>query len=139
MGVMLGHRPTEAGVLPDEWPVFAIGSLGAGSTPPIKAGPFGSALTKDIYVPEGYKVYGQEQVIRGDHRYGDYFVTAKKYRELESCAVRPGDRRPLVGTSSWCPTGSSSASDYHARSSVSALGRHGYRLADFFSSRFESA
>ena len=99
MGVMLGHRPTEAGVLPDEWPVFAIGSLGAGSTPPIKAGPFGSALTKDIYVPEGYKVYGQEQVIRGDHRYGDYFVTAKKYRELESCAVRPGDiLLSLVGT-----------------------------------------
>jgi type I restriction enzyme S subunit len=44
-------------------------------------------------------VYGQEQVIRGDYLYGDYFISAKKYRELESCAVRPGDvLLSLVGT-----------------------------------------
>ncbi len=67
--------------------------------PPIKAGPFGSSLTKDTYVPAGYKVYGQEQVIRGDYLYGDYFIPLKKYRELESCAVRPGDvLLSLVGT-----------------------------------------
>src|SRR5882757_6975792 len=32
-------------------------ALGDGRTPPIKAGPFGSSLTKDQYVPEGYKIY----------------------------------------------------------------------------------
>ena len=37
----------------------------------IKAGPFGSALKKQFYVPDGYKLYGQEQVISGDPYYGD--------------------------------------------------------------------
>ena len=39
-----------------------------------KAGPFGSSLKKDCYVPAGYKVYGQEQVIRGDATFGDYYI-----------------------------------------------------------------
>jgi type I restriction enzyme S subunit len=94
-----GYKQTEVGVIPEEWEVSRLDSLGAGSTPPIKAGPFGSSLTKDTYVPSGYKVYGQEQVIRGDYLYGDYFITLKKYRELESCSVRPGDvLLSLVGT-----------------------------------------
>ncbi len=99
MEVRSGYKQTEVGVIPAEWEVKRLDSLGVGSIPPIKAGPFGSSLTKDIYVPTGYKVYGQEQVIRGDFLYGDYFITLKKYRELESCAVRPGDvLLSLVGT-----------------------------------------
>jgi len=97
--VQAGYKRTEVGVIPEEWEVCRLDSLGAGQIPPIKAGPFGSSLTKDTYVPTGYKVYGQEQVIRGDYLYGDYFITKKKYRELESCAVRPGDvLLSLVGT-----------------------------------------
>jgi type I restriction enzyme, S subunit len=65
----------------------------------VKAGPFGSAITKSLYVPSGYKVYGQEQVLRGDHLYGDYFVSAGKFAELKSCSVAPGDvLMTLVGT-----------------------------------------
>ena len=42
---------------------------------------------------------GQEQVIRGDYLFGDYFISVSKYRELESCSVRPGDiLLSLVGT-----------------------------------------
>jgi type I restriction enzyme, S subunit len=94
-----GYKQTEVGVIPEEWEVPRLDSLGAGAVPPIKAGPFGSSLTKDQYVSEGYKVYGQEQVIRGDHLFGDYFISTEKYRELESCAVRPGDvLLSLVGT-----------------------------------------
>jgi type I restriction enzyme, S subunit len=40
----------------------------------LKAGPFGSSLTKDNYVPSGYKVYGQEQVIPADFEIGDYYI-----------------------------------------------------------------
>jgi type I restriction enzyme, S subunit len=99
MEVRPGYKLTEVGVIPEEWGVHRLDSLGAGTTPPIKAGPFGSSLTKDTYVPSGYKVYGQEQVIRGDFLYGDYFIPLDKYRELESCAVRPGDvLMSLVGT-----------------------------------------
>jgi type I restriction enzyme, S subunit len=97
--VKSGYKHSEAGFIPSDWDAPRLDSLGGPSSPAVKAGPFGSALTKDQYVPSGFKVYGQEQVIRGDHLYGDYFITQKKYRELESCAVRPGDiLLSLVGT-----------------------------------------
>lgn len=94
-----GYQRTEVGVIPEDWETCQLDSLGSGSIPPIKAGPFGSSLTKATYVSDGYKVYGQEQVIRGDYLYGDYYITHKKYLELESCAVRAGDiLLSLVGT-----------------------------------------
>ena len=57
----------------------------------IKAGPFGSSLTKEMYVSCGYRVYGQEQVIPGDFAVGDYYITAEKYREFKQYQVAPGD------------------------------------------------
>lgn len=93
-------RQTEMGVLPSDWGIARLEDLGTKHRPCIKAGPFGSALTKDTYVTGGYKVYGQEQVIRGDHKYGDYWISLEKYKELENCAVIPGDvLLSLVGTS----------------------------------------
>lgn len=65
----------------------------------LKAGPFGSALKKSFYVPSGYKVYGQEQVLRGDAYYGDYYIDGDRYEALKSCAVAPRDVLiSLVGT-----------------------------------------
>ena len=94
-----GYKQTEIGLIPEEWELFTIGELGDGNRPAVKAGPFGSALKKDCYVATGFKVYGQEQVIRGDHLFGDYFIDRQKYRELENCAVRAGDvLLSLVGT-----------------------------------------
>ena len=46
-----------------EWPLAGISDLVADTPNSFKAGPFGSSLKKDCYVPSGYKVYGQEQVI----------------------------------------------------------------------------
>lgn len=93
------YKHTEVSDYPSDWGMSPVESLGDGVTPAVKAGPFGSALTKSQYVTVGFKVYGQEQVIRGDHTYGDYFISTKKFHELESCAVRPGDvLLSLVGT-----------------------------------------
>ena len=65
----------------------------------IKAGPFGSSLKKEFYVKDGYKIYGQEQAIKNDAFYGDYYIDEAKYRELESCKVKPFDVLiSLVGT-----------------------------------------
>ena len=65
----------------------------------IKAGPFGSSLKKDCYVEYGYKIYGQEQVIAGNEHIGDYYIDKKKYDELYSCRISPGDVLiSLVGT-----------------------------------------
>ncbi|MBR6124282.1 restriction endonuclease subunit S [Candidatus Saccharibacteria bacterium] len=65
----------------------------------LKAGPFGSALKKEFYVPSGYKVYGQEQVIAGDETIGNYYINQAKYEDLISCKVAPNDVLiSLVGT-----------------------------------------
>jgi type I restriction enzyme S subunit len=99
MDVRPGYKQTDVGVIPEDWGYARLDSLGDGKRPPVKAGPFGSTLTKDQYVPVGFKVYGQEQVIAGDPLFGSYYISSKKYRELESCAVQPGDvLLSLVGT-----------------------------------------
>lgn len=76
---------------PKEWPIKRIEEVAAKEKYAIKAGPFGSALKKQDYVAQGYKVYGQEQVIRDDLNYGDYFINEEKYKSLASCAVSAGD------------------------------------------------
>lgn len=65
----------------------------------LKAGPFGSSLKKEFYTSEGYKIYGQEQVINNNPYFGNYYVDEQKYNELYSCRVKPNDILiSLVGT-----------------------------------------
>lgn len=75
------------GMVPEHWEVRTLKRLAEN----IKAGPFGSSLTKDMYVASGYRVYGQEQVIPNDFNLGDYFITADKFKELSQYQVSPGD------------------------------------------------
>jgi len=75
------------GDVPEHWEVRRLKFL----INNIKAGPFGSSLTKDEYVSAGYRVYGQEQVIPNDFTVGDYFISEEKYQELSQCSVLPGD------------------------------------------------
>jgi type I restriction enzyme S subunit len=85
--------------LPKTWVWSKVDKIIDHNTHSIKAGPFGSSLKKSFYVEKGYKIYGQEQVISGNHKYGDYYVNEKKYQELTSCAVKPNDALiSLVGT-----------------------------------------
>ncbi len=95
--VIDNYRPHIA-IHPD-WPMVAIKDMVTDEKNSLKAGPFGSALKKEMYVPSGYKIYGQEQVIRGDANYGDYYISEEKYQELKSCKVQAGDVLiSLVGT-----------------------------------------
>ncbi|MFV5703074.1 restriction endonuclease subunit S [Flavobacterium sp. XS2P12] len=65
----------------------------------IKAGPFGSSLKKEVYVESGYKIYGQEQVIKDDLSFGNYYIDYNLYKKLESCKIKEGDILiSLVGT-----------------------------------------
>ena len=85
--------------LPDGWCWVGLEHLSAFVPHALKAGPFGSALKKSSYVENGYKVYGQEQVLRGDPRWGEYYIDGKRFSALKNCAVRPGDLLiSLVGT-----------------------------------------
>lgn len=99
MEVKTGYKKTEVGVIPEDWQVAVLDSLGRPGRPAVKAGPFGSSLTKATYVAKGYKVYGQEQVIRGDYSYGDYYISKARFNDLKGCSVEAGDvLLSLVGT-----------------------------------------
>jgi Restriction endonuclease S subunits len=85
--------------IPDSWAFCFFEDIAANKPNSLKAGPFGSSLTKSCYVPSGYKIYGQEQVIRGDHSYGDYYIDEEKFLALKTCEVQTGDILvSLVGT-----------------------------------------
>ena len=86
--------------LPAGWVWTGFEQLAAGTKHAIKAGPFGSSLKKSYYTQNGFKIYGQEQVIKGDPAFGDYFIPRGLFERLESCAVKSGDLLiSLVGTS----------------------------------------
>ncbi len=85
---------------PREWKLFPVEELvPKDEKNAIKAGPFGSSLKKEFYSDSGYKIYGQEQVIKDDFNYGDYYINESKYKELENCKIKSGDILiSLVGT-----------------------------------------
>ena len=59
-----------------------------------KKGPFGSSITKSMFVPKSdnsYKVYEQKNAIYKDITIGNYFISKEKYNELKSFEVFPND------------------------------------------------
>lgn len=99
LGVFSYDELGNFGQLPHGWAWLKFDKISDHNQFAIKAGPFGSALKKEFYVEDGFKVYGQEQVISGDAYYGSYYVDRKKYEELISCKVKPKDILiSLVGT-----------------------------------------
>lgn len=75
------------GDVPEHWNVTKLKYACAS----IIAGPFGSSITKDMYVNDGYKVYGQEQVIPNDFNIGDYFISPKDFYKLSRYEIKVGD------------------------------------------------
>ena len=75
--------------IPKGWVWVRWGELGE-----YKKGPFGSSLTKSMFVPqsdEAVKVYEQKNAIQKDYSLGDYYVTKEKYETMTGFTVRPGD------------------------------------------------
>lgn len=84
---------------PMKWEFKLVEELALDKKNSIKAGPFGSSLKKEFYVESGYKVYGQEQVIKDDLSFGDYYIDENRYQSLRNCKVDTGDVLiSLVGT-----------------------------------------
>ncbi|MBR3379817.1 MAG: restriction endonuclease subunit S, partial [Bacillus sp. (in: Bacteria)] len=76
--------------IPANWTWVRFGNLGR-----YKKGPFGSALTKGIFVPKSndtVKVYEQKNAIQKDASLGEYYIT-KEYFEskMTGFEVQPGD------------------------------------------------
>ncbi|WP_445749375.1 restriction endonuclease subunit S [Polaribacter sp.] len=72
--------------IPENWVWCRLGDLGS-----FRRGPFGSALTKGIFVKEGFKVYEQRNAIYDNHMLGEYFVTKEKFEELKAFRIFPKD------------------------------------------------
>ena len=76
-------------VVPDNWVWCRLDDLAF-----YKKGPFGSSLTKAMFVQKGddtYKVYEQKNAIQKDHELGSYYISKEKYCSLSSFAVHPYD------------------------------------------------
>ena len=76
--------------IPISWELVRLNDIGV-----YRKGPFGSALTKGMFVKKGadtVKVYEQKNAIKKDHTLGDYYITRKYYDEkMKSFSVKPGD------------------------------------------------
>ncbi|MBP9990992.1 MAG: restriction endonuclease subunit S, partial [Bacteroidales bacterium] len=67
--------------LPDGWEWCRMDDLAA-----YRKGPFGSSLTKSMFVPKGadsVKVYEQKNAIQKDWRLGDYYISKEKYLGMQ--------------------------------------------------------
>ena len=69
-------------VNPMEWEERHLPDLVSKRKHALKRGPFGGALKKEIFVPEGFKVYEQKNVIYDDFDIGSYFIKKSDYERL---------------------------------------------------------
>lgn len=76
--------------IPDNWSWVRLNELGD-----YKKGPFGSALTKSMFVPAGpnsIKVYEQKNAIQKDWTLGEYYIRKEYYEEkMSGFTVEGGD------------------------------------------------
>lgn len=77
--------------LPSSWVWVNWECILASGSGSFKRGPFGSALTKAIFVKEGYKVYEQYCPINDDCSFARYYITPEKYEEMKGFAVKAKD------------------------------------------------
>ena len=75
--------------IPESWEWVRWGMLGE-----YKKGPFGSSLTKSMFVPktdDAVKVYEQKNAIQKDYSLGDYYISKEKYETMKGFTVNPSD------------------------------------------------
>ncbi|WP_088328525.1 restriction endonuclease subunit S [Lacimicrobium sp. SS2-24] len=75
------------GEVPEHWTVISLKYLVSEKA----AGPYGASLTKSMYTENGYKVYGQQQVIADDLTVGDYYIDEEKFNEMRRYKLHSGD------------------------------------------------
>ena len=75
--------------IPDNWCWCHLGELGL-----YRKGPFGSSLTKSMFVPksnDSIKVYEQKNAIQKDYTLGEYYISKNKFETMQSFIVEPSD------------------------------------------------
>jgi type I restriction enzyme S subunit len=97
-------KNSELGKIPVEWNAKCIGDLLADVDPPMRSGPFGSALRKEELVEAGIPLLGIDNVFR-ERFVNKYtrFVGPKKAEKLKRYRVRPCDLMiTIMGTVGRC-------------------------------------
>jgi len=79
------------GEIPEKWELIPLKHLLRSGKEGIKIGPFGSSLKLEIMKPDGYKVYGQENIIKNDFTIGKRYIDESKFKELIIYEINPGD------------------------------------------------
>jgi type I restriction enzyme S subunit len=77
--------------VPGHWAKLSWEAVLAPGEGSFKRGPFGSALTKAMFVSSGYKVYEQYCPINDDCSFVRYYITPQKFEEMKGFAVQAGD------------------------------------------------
>ena len=77
--------------VPKGWKNITFADIVKNEKYAIKRGPWGSSIKKDFFVPDGYKVYQQHNVIYDDFEFGDYFLDEKKFDELKEFEIKHDD------------------------------------------------
>ena len=76
--------------IPENWCVARFAEFGL-----YKKGPFGSALTKSIFVPKGentVKVYEQKNAIQKNVQLGEYYISQEYFdKKMQGFELHPGD------------------------------------------------
>ena len=76
--------------IPENWGWCKLGDIGK-----YKKGPFGSSLTKAMFVPKSsntVKVYEQKNAIQKNHNLGEYYITREYFEsKMKSFEVFPND------------------------------------------------
>ena len=83
----LTNKNVKEGELPKGWKCLKFGDV----VEDFVRGPFGSSLKKEFFVPEGYKVYEQQNAIYQTIERGKYFVNGSKYQEMKRFQVKEED------------------------------------------------
>lgn len=69
-----------------DFPAATIGDVAV-----LVRGPFGGSLKKEIFVPSGFSVYEQRNVIDNDLEHFRYFITPGKFESMSRFQVASGD------------------------------------------------
>ena len=86
----LTNKNVKDGELPKDWKVLKLKDITL-EKEGLRRGPFGSAIKKEFFVADGYKVYEQGNAINNDPYRGRYFINETKYQELINFKVVPHD------------------------------------------------
>lgn len=79
------------GNIPNHWNLIFLKYILKHGKNGIKIGPFGSSIKYNILVEEGYKIYGQENIINDNFEIGNRFINEEKFRELNAYELEEND------------------------------------------------